>query len=98
MQRRASRDSEVTKEIRPHSARDSPGADIDLEKDVKSGINEYAADDISIGDSNTVWWDGDNDPENPKNWSASRKWRNLGVMAAITFLSSVLLSLPCIQN
>lgn len=40
-------------------------------------------------DENTVWWDGDDDPANPMNWSEKKKWANIAVMAMITFLTYV---------
>jgi hypothetical protein len=38
-------------------------------------------------DPNIVWWDGDDDPENPMNWSSATKWGAISVVAAITFLT-----------
>ncbi|TQB72955.1 hypothetical protein MPDQ_006380 [Monascus purpureus] len=37
-------------------------------------------------DSNTIWWDSDDDPENPMNWSSANKWANLGIISIITFI------------
>ncbi|KAF8498757.1 MFS polyamine transporter [Russula emetica] len=37
----------------------------------------------------TVDWDGPNDPENPRNWSFSRKWRAILIVSAFTFISPV---------
>jgi hypothetical protein len=36
-----------------------------------------------------VWWDepANQDPENPMNWSMSRKWVSIAVLSAITFLT-----------
>lgn len=45
--------------------------------------------DIKTGepaDPNIVWWDGDDDPANPLNWSAWSKWMNVGMVAMITFI------------
>ena len=42
-------------------------------------------------DPNIVDWDGPNDPENPINWTTGRKWSNIAIMAAITFLTYVVL-------
>jgi hypothetical protein len=44
------------------------------------------------GDSNIVWWDGDNDPANPMNWSTAKKWTNVGIVSAITFIVFVTIS------
>ncbi|KAK3677906.1 hypothetical protein LTR78_002001 [Recurvomyces mirabilis] len=36
-----------------------------------------------------VSWDGDSDPENPKNWSNKRKWAAVLVVSSFTFISPV---------
>lgn len=36
-----------------------------------------------------VDWDGPNDPENPRNWSFSKKWRAILIVSAFTFISPV---------
>ncbi|KAH6609038.1 hypothetical protein Trco_002384 [Trichoderma cornu-damae] len=41
----------------------------------------------SGGDENTVWWDGDNDPENPYNWPAWLKVLNCVLISALTFIT-----------
>ena len=40
-------------------------------------------------DPNVVDWDGPDDPENPINWPTGKKWTNISIMAAITFLTYV---------
>ena len=35
-------------------------------------------------DINKINWDSDDDPSNPKNWNASRKWQNLGVISVMS--------------
>lgn len=42
-----------------------------------------------IQDENIVWWDGDDDPTNPMNWSEKKKWTNIAIMSMITFLTYV---------
>jgi hypothetical protein len=37
--------------------------------------------------SNQVWWDGDDDPENPMNWSPFRKWGTVALVSGLTFLT-----------
>jgi hypothetical protein len=37
-------------------------------------------------DSNIVWWDGNDDPANPLNWSAWSKWMNFSIVAVATFI------------
>ncbi|RYP35284.1 hypothetical protein DL767_003872 [Monosporascus sp. MG133] len=34
-----------------------------------------------------VSWDGDDDPENPRNWSARKKWGNVGLVSMITIIT-----------
>src|SRR5581483_7955293 len=46
----------------------------------------------NIGDnaaqsSNEVFWDSEDDPQNPMNWSSFRKWGAIAVVSAITFLT-----------
>ena len=40
------------------------------------------------GSEFVVWWDmpHDQDPENPMNWSSTRKWFNICVISTISFL------------
>ena len=40
------------------------------------------------GSEFVVWWDEphDQDPENPMNWSSTRKWFNICVISIISFL------------
>ncbi|KAJ9663466.1 hypothetical protein H2201_005674 [Coniosporium apollinis] len=40
-------------------------------------------------DPNIVWWDepADQDPANPMNWSSGKKWGNIAVLSAITFVT-----------
>jgi hypothetical protein len=45
----------------------SPAA---LEKDIEKG----AAEEASESDPNIVFWDGPDDPQNPMNWPALKKW------------------------
>jgi hypothetical protein len=38
-------------------------------------------------DSNAVGWDGPDDPENPQNWPAKRKWANVAALSIMTILT-----------
>ncbi|KAI9732210.1 MAG: hypothetical protein M1834_004307 [Cirrosporium novae-zelandiae] len=40
-------------------------------------------------DPNVVGWDGDDDPENPMNWSASSRYGHVLLISAITMLTSL---------
>lgn len=38
-------------------------------------------------DPNVVDWDGPDDPENPMNWPAKKKWTIIAALGAITFIA-----------
>lgn len=38
-------------------------------------------------DPRIVDWDGPDDPKNPQNWAASRKWGIIGALAAVTLIT-----------
>lgn len=38
-------------------------------------------------DPNSVSWDGPDDPENPLNWPASKKWANIIALSVMTVLT-----------
>lgn len=46
-----------------------------------------------LADPDVVDWDGPDDPANPKNWSSSKKWANVYVLAIITFFSPLISSM-----
>lgn len=76
------------------SGRNTPNghADVDIEKqDVidssKTSAKEETSETIEPHDPNVVDWDGPNDPLNPMNWSATRRWGMLAVVSGITFLT-----------
>lgn len=46
-----------------------------------------------LADTDVVDWDGPDDPQNPKNWSSSKKWANVYALAAITFFSPLISSM-----
>ncbi|KAI0859697.1 cycloheximide resistance protein [Xylaria cubensis] len=56
----------------------------DLEKG--EPIEKTSTDDDK-DDPNVVWWDGENDPENPYNWTTFRKVLNTGCVSFQTFIS-----------
>jgi hypothetical protein len=51
--------------------------------------NSKANNEKTAADPNGVGWDGDNDPENPKNWPEAKKWGMVVVLFFITFLTLV---------
>lgn len=63
----------------------SPVADTDREpQDVEQGLASVVSDN---GDDNIVGWDGDDDPENPYNWSSGKKFVNCGLVSCLTLLA-----------
>jgi hypothetical protein len=74
----------------------TPVIDKDIEKHREGSVSAASSipcldEEKNIGDtsveSNEVWWDGDDDPQNPMNWSSFRKWGAISVVSAITFLT-----------
>ena len=37
-------------------------------------------------DPNIVWWDSEDDPANPLNWTPFRKWTNIILISIIVFI------------
>ncbi|GME39463.1 Major facilitator superfamily protein [Neofusicoccum parvum] len=66
----------------------APSFDRDLEKvessTVGPGVEQSQPPDE---DDSLVWWDGPDDPTNPQNWSPRKKWLNIGLCSAITFVT-----------
>lgn len=44
---------------------------------------------MPTNDPNAVKWENDSDPANPMNWSAKKKWSNIGVISIMTLLTYV---------
>lgn len=53
----------------------------------RDGEDDAAAAVESQQDPDIVDWDGPNDPENPMNWPAARRWGMIAVVSGITFLT-----------
>lgn len=51
-----------------------------LERDVDPKLETHV-------DPNIVGWDSPDDPENPLNWSNSRKWAAIGMVSCVTFIT-----------
>lgn len=62
------------------------GKDVEKGGDDKS-LSTVAEPDEESLDPNVVDFDGPNDPENPLNWKASKKWGMVSLISAITFLT-----------
>ncbi|TRX91577.1 hypothetical protein FHL15_007582 [Xylaria flabelliformis] len=65
----------------------------DLEKG--EPIEKTSTDDDK-DDPNIVWWDGENDPENPYNWTTFRKVLNTGCVSFQTFISPLASCVPLV--
>ncbi|KAI1174851.1 bicyclomycin resistance protein [Nemania sp. FL0916] len=78
---------------RRHSGATAGHADRDVEKQGIVGPSTTDEDDDNDNDNdeendpNIVWWDGKDDPENPYNWSTTRKVLNVGCVSFQTFIS-----------
>lgn len=69
---------------------------LDLEKGAQSAAISTNSDERTLGgdaapeadrDPNIVDWDGPDDPENPLNWPASRKWGLIAILAMVTLVT-----------
>ncbi|OTA01595.1 hypothetical protein A9Z42_0019320 [Trichoderma parareesei] len=66
-----------------NSPPDPATATIDPEK--QAALVQNASD--SSDDENLVWWDGDDDPENPYNWPSWKKVLNSALISALSFIT-----------
>lgn len=61
-----------------------------ITKDVESAqvVDEVTNDSANEEeyDPNIVGWDSEDDPANPINWPLWKKWTNIGLISAITFI------------
>ncbi|KAH6873215.1 major facilitator superfamily domain-containing protein [Alternaria rosae] len=80
---------------RKHSLDEKKGEYTTGERDVEKGngsgsvssADQPDAEEEPERDPNVVDFDGPNDPENPMNWKASKKWGMVALISAITFLT-----------
>lgn len=75
--------------------------DHDLEKGTRSNLGSSHSDEQTLSeenlareaaeerDPNIVDWDGPDDPKNPMNWPASRKWTLIAALAGVTLVTYV---------
>jgi hypothetical protein len=70
----------------------------DLENGGATSLNAEAH--AQAGDPNLITWSGPDDPENPRNWPNSMKWRNTWTVSLFVFISPVSSSMiaPAMQN
>lgn len=38
-------------------------------------------------DPNVIWWDNEDDPHNPLNWTEWRKWTTIAIISTTTFVT-----------
>jgi hypothetical protein len=70
----------------------SPSQDVNKEHEVQRLSLEVAGnieanDEKTDVDRDCIGWEGDDDPENPKNWPESRKWGMVVLLSFVTFLT-----------
>lgn len=56
------------------------------ENDVEKGATETGAETDEPKDPNIVDWEGPDDPKNPYNWPAKKKWANIAILSLLTLL------------
>lgn len=78
------------KEVERSSTIENSKDDTDLEQNVVSNTGGEKEARLETSEFE-VWWNepADQDPENPMNWTNKKKWSNIAVMSAITFLTWV---------
>ncbi|KAK9850068.1 putative MFS transporter [Penicillium brevicompactum] len=57
--------------------------------DTTPGKLESATLSEKVFDHNLVDWDGDNDPEHPRNWSTRDKWANIGNISILALITNM---------
>jgi hypothetical protein len=61
--------------------------DIEKFEIAKTATNDIKERDEQPGeDPNIVWWDSEDDPANPLNWTSLKKWTNIMLISGITFI------------
>ena len=60
---------------------------MDEEATVEGSGKETGPTDVTLEDPNAVGWDGPDDPNNPMNWPARKKWLNIGALSIMTLLT-----------
>ncbi|CAM1501487.1 Fc.00g034710.m01.CDS01 [Cosmosporella sp. VM-42] len=60
---------------------------MDEEAAVESGGKESETSNPTPQDQNAVGWDGPDDPNNPLNWPAKKKWSNIFALSVMTLLT-----------
>ena len=84
-------ESQDGEDIEYDSRNDRAAQNADLEKapSVKRQQTNKSTRSQRDRDPNMVFWNGPDDPENPKNWTMKRKWTATFVVSSFTFISPV---------
>jgi hypothetical protein len=62
--------------------------DLEKRQSTSSGtISSISQNGEEGGDINVISWDGEDDPQNPINWTSRKKWTNVGIISSITFVT-----------
>ena len=56
---------------------------------VEKGVPSTDVTSTSDADQYVVFWEGDDDPANPQNWTTRQKWSQVWVIASITLITYV---------
>jgi hypothetical protein len=84
------KDKETNFELVPEESHqsESPRISDDSQRDGEKDVEAEAVEASQL-DENVVWWNEpvDQDPENPMNWGAGRKWGTIAILAFITFIT-----------
>lgn len=74
---------EFSKEIDEKFNTHGPPVSLSSKHETNGGVQQ-----VEPGSEIIVWWDEpeDRDPENPMNWSSTKKWVNICTISVISFL------------
>ncbi|KAF2808124.1 MFS general substrate transporter [Mytilinidion resinicola] len=74
-------------EVEKPALDDPESRELDIEKQEPTETLEEKQDGLTEVNNNIVDWDGENDPENPRNWSRGKKLLNVGIISASSLTS-----------
>ncbi|KAM5347291.1 hypothetical protein ACJ41O_010296 [Fusarium nematophilum] len=77
-------DEEAAKQ---HTEEEAAKRQTDEEAAMPAETKEGESSSSTPEDPNAVGWDGPDDPQNPMNWPAKRKWINIGALSMMTLLT-----------
>jgi len=78
-------------EIEKPVSEEREGKELDIEKQEPAANSDFAKESLdeagNENPSNIVDWDGEKDPENPRNWSRGKKLMNVGIISVSSLTS-----------